>query len=212
MNVFYDDFHVLHDVSLDVDDGQLIGIVGANGHGKSTLLKAICGLVPPRTGTITYRGERIDHLAAPDLVARGIVHVAEQRHLFSDMTVRENLMLGAYLPRGRGALARNLERVYSLYPRLAERDRQVAKTLSGGEAQMLALGRGLMSEAAFMAIDEPSLGLAPGLTMQMLDTIKTINAQGITILLVEQSLSLIEGRVDQLHEIEEGHVRRAAGS
>ena len=121
MNVFYDDFHVLHDVSLDVDDGQLIGIVGANGHGKSTLLKAICGLVPPRTGTITYRGERIDHLAAPDLVARGIVHVAEQRHLFSDMTVRENLMLGAYLPRGRGALARNLERGYSLYPRLAER-------------------------------------------------------------------------------------------
>ena len=212
MNVFYDDFHVLHDVSLDVADGQLIGIVGANGHGKSTLLKAICGLVPPRTGTITYRGERIDHLAAPDLVARGIVHVAEQRHLFSDMTVRENLMLGAYLPRGRGALARNLERVYSLYPRLAERDRQVAKTLSGGEAQMLALGRGLMSEATFMAIDEPSLGLAPGLTMQMLDTIKTINAQGITILLVEQSLSLIEGRVDQLHEIEEGHVRRAAGS
>jgi branched-chain amino acid transport system ATP-binding protein len=212
MNVFYDDFHVLHDVSLDVEDGQLIGIVGANGHGKSTLLKAICGLVPPRTGTITYRGERIDHLSAPDLVARGIVHVAEQRHLFSDMTVRENLMLGAYLPRGRCALARNLEGVYSLYPRLAERDRQVAKTLSGGEAQMLALGRGLMSEATFMAIDEPSLGLAPGLTMQMLDTIKTINAQGVTILLVEQSLSLIEGRVDQLHEIEEGHVRGAAGS
>lgn len=209
LNVFYGDFHVLHDVSLQVERGWLVGIVGANGHGKSTLLKTICGLVAPRSGTITYRGERIDGLAAYELVGRGIVHVAEVRHLFPDMTVRENLTLGAYLPRGRRAMARNLDRVYALYPRLRERDRQIAGTLSGGEKQMLALARGLMAEAEFMAIDEPSLGLAPGLTAQMLDTIQSINAQGVTVLLVEQSLSLIADRVDQLYEIEEGRVGAA---
>jgi branched-chain amino acid transport system ATP-binding protein len=209
LNVFYGDFHVLHDVSLRVEPGWLVGIVGANGHGKSTLLKTICGLVAPRSGTITYRGERIDGLAAHQLVARGIVHVAEVRHLFPDMTVRENLTLGAYLPRGRRAMARNLDRVYALYPRLRERDRQIAGTLSGGEKQMLALARGLMAEAEFIAIDEPSLGLAPGLTAQMLDTIQSINAQGVTVLLVEQSLSLIADRVDQLYEIEEGRVGAA---
>lgn len=209
LDVFYGDFHVLHGVSLQVEAGRLVGIVGANGHGKSTLLKTICGLVPPRSGTITYRGERIDGLAAHQLVARGIVHVAEGRHLFPDMTVRENLTLGAYLPRGRRAMARNLDRVYALYPRLRERDRQIVGTLSGGEAQMLALARGLMTEAEFMAIDEPSLGLAPGLTGQMLDTIQSINAQGVTVLLVEQSLSLISDRVDRLYEIEEGRVGAA---
>jgi branched-chain amino acid transport system ATP-binding protein len=206
LEVFYGDFHVLHGVSLTVGDGRLVGVVGANGHGKSTLLKAISGLVPARSGTITFDGERIERLRAPDLVARGIVHVAEVRHLFPQMTVRENLMLGAYLPRGRRVAQRNLDRVYSLYPRLRERDRQFAGTLSGGEAQMLALGRGLMSEATFMAIDEPSLGLAPGLTATMLDTIQEINRQGTTVLLVEQNLSLIADRVDEIHEIEEGRI------
>jgi branched-chain amino acid transport system ATP-binding protein len=206
LEVFYGDFHVLHGVSLTVGDGRLVGVVGANGHGKSTLLKAISGLVPARSGTITFDGERIERLRAPDLVARGIVHVAEVRHLFPQMTVRENLMLGAYLPRGRRVAQRNLDRVYSLYPRLRERDRQFAGTLSGGEAQMLALGRGLMSDARFMAIDEPSLGLAPGLTATMLDTIQEINRQGTTVLLVEQNLSLIADRVDEIHEIEEGRI------
>ncbi|WP_181703301.1 ABC transporter ATP-binding protein [Chthonobacter albigriseus] len=210
LHVFYGDFHVLHGVSLTVEEGQLAGVIGANGHGKSTLLKAICGLVPVRAGSMTYRGERINGLSAPDLVARGIVYVAEVRHLFAQMTVRENLMLGAYLPRARKAAARNLDQVYSLYPRLKERERQLAGTLSGGEAQMLALGRGLMSEAAFMAIDEPSLGLAPGLTATMLDTIQAINARGITILLVEQSLALIADRVHAVHEIEEGRIAALA--
>lgn len=209
LEVFYGDFHVLHGVSLRVETGRITGIVGANGHGKSTLLKTICGLVPARSGTILFEGERIDRLRAPDLVARGLVHVAEVRHLFPQMTVRENLMLGAYLPRGRAAARRNLERVYGLYPRLRERDRQRAGTLSGGEAQMLALGRGLMSEAVFLAIDEPSLGLAPGLTETMLDTIQAINAQGTTVLLVEQSLSLIADRVHVVHEIEEGRIAGA---
>lgn len=206
LNVFYGDFHALHDVSLSVPSGSLTGVVGANGHGKSTLLKAICGLLPPKSGLITQDGERIDGLSAPDLVARGIVHVAEVRHLFPDMTVRENLMLGAYQKRSGARVRAALERVFDLYPRLAERQTQAAGTLSGGEAQMLALGRGMMSEARFMAIDEPSLGLAPVLTETMLDTIQKINAQGTTILLVEQSLSLIADRVSRTYEIEEGKI------
>ena len=206
LNVFYGDFHALHDVSLTVPSGSLTGIVGANGHGKSTLLKAICGLLRPKSGQITQDGERIDGLSAPDLVARGIVHVAEVRHLFPDMTVRENLMLGAYQQRSRSRIKAALERVFDLYPRLAERQTQIARTLSGGEAQMLALGRGMMSEARFMAIDEPSLGLAPVLTETMLDTIQKINAQGTTILLVEQSLSIIAERVSPIYEIEEGKI------
>lgn len=210
LNVFYGDFHALHDVSLHVPEGSMTGIVGANGHGKSTLLKAICGLLRPRSGTITWRGERIDGLDAPDLVARGIVHVAEARHLFVDMTVRENLMLGAYATRDRAAVRTRLDRVFALYPRLAERQGQVAGTLSGGEAQMLALGRGMMAGAELMAIDEPSLGLAPALTELMLDTIAAINAAGTTILLVEQSLPLIAGRVSPVYEIEEGKVRPAS--
>jgi branched-chain amino acid transport system ATP-binding protein len=206
LHVFYGDFHVLHGVSLTVPEGALAGVVGANGHGKSTLLKAICGLVPCRSGEIRWRGERIDGRAAPDLVAQGIAHVAEARHLFTDMTVEENLMLGAYLPRGRARLRDNLARVYALYPRLAERQSQVAGTLSGGEAQMLALGRGLMSGADFLAVDEPSLGLSPALTDEMLDTLAAINAQGVTVLLVEQSLTLISDRVAPLYEITEGTI------
>lgn len=209
LNVFYGDFHALHDVSLTIPDGAMTGIVGANGHGKSTLLKAICGLLRPRSGTITWNGDRIDGLDAPTLVTRGLVHVAEARHLFPDMTVRENLMLGAYAVRDRGAIRARLDQVFALYPRLAERQSQTAGTLSGGEAQMLALGRGMMSGATVMAIDEPSLGLAPALTEMMLDTIQAINAAGTTILLVEQSLSLIADRVSLIYEIEEGQVRPA---
>ncbi|KPQ06098.1 MAG: branched-chain amino acid transport system ATP-binding protein [Rhodobacteraceae bacterium HLUCCA12] len=204
LHVFYDDFHVLHGVSLDVGEGELVGIVGANGHGKSTLLKAICGLTPVRSGTVRYRRERIDNIAAPDLVARGLVYVPEVRNLFNDMTVRENLLLGAYLQRDPNRTREILEQVFDLYPRLKERANQQAGTLSGGEAQMLALGRGMMSDARFMAIDEPSLGLAPALTESMLDTIAQINRSGVTVLIVEQSLSLIRDHVHRLYEIEEG--------
>lgn len=210
LQVFYDDFHVLHDISLTVPEGALGGVAGANGHGKSTLLKAICGLVAPRAGEIRWRGDRIDGHSAPDLVARGIAHVAEHRHLFMDMTVEENLLLGAYLPRGRTRLKESLERVFALYPRLSERSRQIAGTLSGGEAQMLALGRGLMSGAELLAIDEPSLGLSPALTEGMLETIAAINKLGVTVLLVEQSLPLIADLVDPLFEIVEGRIAAAA--
>lgn len=207
LEVFYGDFHVLHKASLEVEKGQIVGVVGANGHGKSTLLKVICGLIAPRSGQILFEGERIDGAAAPDLVSRGIVYIPEVRNLFNDMTVKENLLLGAYLQRDRARIGQRLEAVYALYPRLKQRERQLAGTLSGGEAQMLALGRGLMSDARFMAIDEPSLGLAPALTETMLENIGQINEGGVTILLVEQSLTLIRDRVSRIYEIEEGKIQ-----
>lgn len=206
LNVFYGDFHVLHGVSLEVGDGQLVGVIGANGHGKSTLLKAICGLIPVHSGEIVFDGTRIEAMSAPELVGRGLVYVPEVRNLFNDMTVKENLLLGAYLQTDRARIRERLDAVYALYPRLKERERQSAGTLSGGEAQMLALGRGLMSNARFMAIDEPSLGLAPSLTETMLENIGQINETGVTVLLVEQSLALIRDRVGRIYEIEEGKI------
>jgi branched-chain amino acid transport system ATP-binding protein len=216
LNVFYGDAHVLHGVSLQVRADEAVGIVGANGHGKSTLLKAICGLIPIRSGDVFFAGDRINGLSAPDLVARGLVYVAEERYLFLDMTVRENLALGAYLPAARKKRTENLEMVFALYPRLRERQHQLAKTLSGGEAQMLALGRGLMSAAKFMTIDEPSLGLAPNLVENMFQTIRRINEAGITLLLVEQNLSQMDGFISRVYQLEEGrlvgeHGRRAGG-
>ena len=204
IDVFYDDFHILHGVSLDVAKGELVGVVGANGHGKSTLLKAVCGLVPVTAGDIVYADESIRGRGVPGLVARGLVYVAEDRRLFPDMSVRENLLLGAFLDRGRRKEQASLKRVFDLYPRLAERQEQLARTLSGGEAQMLALGRGLMSAPAMLAIDEPSLGLAPKLVDTMLETIAELKRDGTTILLVEQSLGLIEGIIDRVYRLEEG--------
>ncbi len=207
IDVFYGDFHVLHGVSLEVAKGEIVAVVGANGHGKSTLLKAITGLVPVARGDIAFKGQSIRGRRASALVGDGIAYVAEDRRLFPDMTVRENLMLGAYPPRARATRDESLKLVLGLYPRLAERQSQLARTLSGGEAQMLALGRGLMSAPDFLAIDEPSLGLAPNLVESMLDTITSLNKQGLTILLVEQSLALIEGLVSRVYTLEEGVLR-----
>lgn len=206
INVFYDDFHVLHDVSLEVREGEIVGVVSPNGHGKSTLLKAICGLIPIVSGQVFFRDKRVNGMRAPDLVNRGIVYVAEDRRLFPDMTVKENLLLGAFFSRGRQKKDQNMKGVYKLYPILHERQNQVARTLSGGEAQMLALGRGLMSAPDFLAIDEPSLGLAPNLVQSVLETIKRLNDQGLTILIVEQSLSLIEGVIKRIYRLEEGKI------
>lgn len=204
IDVFYDDLHILHGVSFDVAQGELVGVVGANGHGKSTLLKAVCGLAPVAAGDIIYAGESIRGRSVSELVARGLVYVAEDRRLFPDMTVKENLLLGAFLDRGRSREQDSLKHVFDLYPRLAERQGQLARTLSGGEAQMLALGRGLMSAPALLAIDEPSLGLAPKLVDTMLETIAELKRGGTTILLVEQGLGLIDGIVDRVYRLEEG--------
>ncbi len=206
LNVFYGDFHVLHGVSLRIKAGEVVGVVGANGHGKSTLLKAICGLIPIRSGEVYFNGTRVNGLEVSDVVSKGLVYVAEERHLFLDMTVKENLMLGAYLPAARSKRAENLEMVYTLYPRLKDRQHQLAGTLSGGEAQMLALGRGLMSVAKLMTIDEPTLGLAPNLVQALFETIKSISQAGITLLLVEQNLSQLGGCLGRVYHLEEGRI------
>ena len=212
IDVFYGDFHVLHGVSLEVGKGELVAVVGANGHGKSTLLKAVCGLVPISQGEIVYAGENTRGSTAPRLVARGLVYVAEDRRLFPDMTVKENLMLGAFLERGRKRQDETLAHVYELYPRLREREGQLARTLSGGESQMLALGRGLMSAPDLIAIDEPSLGLAPNLVENMLHTVRRLKEDGMTVLLVEQSLALIEGVVDRIYLLEEGVITESTST
>lgn len=210
VDVYYDDFHVIHGASLQVAQGEFVGIAGANGHGKSTLLKAICGLTGYKSGTIEFCGVSTATKSTAVLVAEGLVYVPEERHLFQDMTVHENLRLGAFLESNGRDVSNNFEKVYTLYPRLKEREHQLAGTLSGGEAQMLALGRGLMSSAKLLAIDEPSLGLAPRLANEMLDTLVEINKGGVTILLVEQSLELIQRMVSRVYRIEEGKVMLSA--
>ena len=204
LNVFYDEFHVLQDVSMRVAEDEAVALIGANGHGKSTLMKAISGLIPIRSGDVTFQGKRLNGLAVSEIVKQGLVYVAEDRRLFPDMTVRENLDLGAYLPHARKRKGENLNLVFELYPQLKERQGQVARTLSGGEAQMLALARGLMSAAKFMAIDEPSFGLAPNLVQNMLRTIARINKEGITVLLVEENIAQLETFIDRVYFLEEG--------
>jgi len=207
LDVRYGDFHVIHDASFSLEKGKVVGLVGPNGHGKSTLLKSICGLIPTAGGSVRFKDEDITAASARSRVSGGLVYVAEDRRLFPDMTVRENLHLGAYLVKSAAERARNLDLVYSLYPRLHERQNQLARTLSGGEAQMVALGRGMMSGADCMAIDEPSLGLSPKLVETMMTTLVDLNKAGISLLLVEQNISLVSNVVDVLFHLQEGTVR-----
>jgi branched-chain amino acid transport system ATP-binding protein len=203
----YGDFKVIQGISLDVKKGQAVGIVGPNGHGKSTFLKTVCGLLRPDRGKVVFNGEDVTGLGAATIAGRGLVYVAEDRRLFNDMSVYENLMLGAYLPRAQKLRNRNLDFVHALFPRLAERRNQRAGTLSGGEAQMLAMARGLMSAPDCLALDEPSLGLSPKLTATLMNAVVEINRTGITVLLVEQSLDLIRPHLSQVWQIEEGALR-----
>ena len=206
LNAFYQDFHVLKNVSLTVEKGQVVVMLGPNGHGKSTVLKSICGLVEKISGVIEYDGETITGLGSEKLVNLGITYIAENRELFPQMTVLENLKLGAY---SRSALAfekENLEKVFDLFPRLRDRRSQAAATMSGGEARMLAIARGLMSNARFLAIDEPSLGLQPNLRDEVARIIREINTQGITLLVVEQNIPQITTLADKLYVLEEGRI------
>ena len=189
VNAFYGKFHALKDISFRVGEGEVAVFLGANGHGKSTLLKTICGLIPASTGHIRFHGATISHLPMHKIVEAGVVYIPEEKHLFPDLTVRENLLLGAYNKRARREREKSYQFVYGLFPRLEERQHQVASTLSGGERQMLAIGRGLMSHAKLMAIDEPSVGLAPIVKVEVFHKIKEINQQqGLTIMLVEQEV------------------------
>lgn len=189
LHVYYGQVHALKGISFTVRPGEIVTLLGANGAGKSTTLRAISGLIRPRQGDIRWQGRSLRNVSAHAIVARGISHAPEGRKVFSTLTVEENLNLGAYTRRGdREGVARSKERVFALFPRLAERRRQLAGTLSGGEQQMLAIGRALMSSPRLLLLDEPSLGLAPLLVRAIFQTIREINEQGVTILLVEQNV------------------------
>ncbi|MGB5985434.1 MAG: ABC transporter ATP-binding protein [Desulfobacterales bacterium] len=206
LNAYYDEFHVLKDVSIEVQSGQVVVMLGPNGHGKSTLLKSICGLVDKVTGQILYQGNEIINLAPQTRVNQGLTYIAEARELFPDMTVLENLKLGAYSKNARPHEARNLERVFALFPRLAERRKQVAATMSGGEARMLAIARGLMSNAELLCVDEPSLGLQPNLRLEVFSIMDRISKAGKTLLIVEQNIPQITEMADWIYVMEEGRI------
>jgi branched-chain amino acid transport system ATP-binding protein len=203
---FYGEYQAIHDVSLGVADGSLVSIFGPNGHGKSTLLKTICGLMKPARGVIRFNGKEIQGMPSHKLVEMGVVLISEERHLFPEMTVMENLRLGAYVKSARKKEAENLEIVFSMFPKLKILAKKHALTLSGGEARMLAIGRGLMSNARFLAIDEPSFGLAPILRSEVFEQIVALKDKGMSILLVEQTTGDIAERSDYIYLLEDGHI------
>jgi len=188
LNVFYGDMQALWDVNFEVSEGELVTLVGANGAGKTTSLNAISGILQNKTGTIHFKDAPIHQLPPHEIASLGIIQVPEGRKLWPNMTVLENLELGAFLKQNRSMKNENLQRVYSLFPRLKERENQLAGTLSGGEQQMLAIGRALMPQPSILMLDEPSLGLAPILVKDLFQVIRQINEQGVTVLLVEQNL------------------------
>jgi branched-chain amino acid transport system ATP-binding protein len=205
LHVSYGDFEAVHGVSLEVEEGEIAVIVGANGAGKSTTLRALSGLTPPRSGSIFYGGERVDGLSPKALVQRGIALVLESRQLFPEMTVEENLLVGAQARAGAKARA-NLDAMYQRLPRLSERRTQLAGTLSGGEQQMAAIARALMSEPRLLLLDEPSLGLAPVIVQQIFDWIRDIHKGGTTILLVEQNVAASLQLARHAYVLAEGRV------
>jgi len=224
LSVAYGDVRVVHGVGLRVGEGEIVSLVGANGAGKTTTLRAISGLMPALEGQVLFEGRSLAGLGPSHIVELGVAHVPEGRQLFTNMTVEENLEMGAYLPRARAALDAGVRRVTALFPRLGERRQQVAGTLSGGEQQMLAIGRALMSRPRLLILDEPSLGLAPLLVKAIFEAVQRINAEGTTVLLVEQNLAqslrlshrgyvletgriVLEGAAEAL--LENPHTRRA---
>jgi branched-chain amino acid transport system ATP-binding protein len=187
IHTFYGNIQALKGVSVEVDEGECVTLIGSNGAGKSTTLRSISGLTPPRQGSIRFDGREITETPPQEIVSMGVSHAPEGRHVFPRMSVYENLMLGAYMRKDSDGIQSDLERVYSLFPRLKERERQKGGTMSGGEQQMLAIGRALMAQPRLLLLDEPSMGIAPILVERIYETIAEINRQGTTILLVEQN-------------------------
>jgi branched-chain amino acid transport system ATP-binding protein len=203
----YGAFTALWDVSLRVAIGEAVAVVGPNGAGKTTLLRAISGLIAPRTGRIVFEGAELAGRPAYDIVAHGIAHVPEGRRLFPQLTVAENLKMGAFLPSARSHFGESLERVYALFPVLAERQSQRAGSLSGGEQQMLAVGRALMSRPKLILFDEPSMGLAPVMVLRLFDLIRRVREEGYTILVVEQNVRQVLKLVDRAYLLEVGRIK-----
>ncbi len=205
LNVYYGTIHALKGISFDVNEGEIVTLIGANGAGKSTTLNTICGLLHSRTGSITFEGRSIMHRSAHMIVSDGIAHCPEGRHVFAKMTVEDNLEMGGFT-RPRSEIADSIAAVYKSFPRLEERRTQLAGTLSGGEQQMLAMGRAMMSKPRLLMLDEPSMGLAPILVEQIFDMIKELHKQGTTILLVEQNAQMALSVADRGYVLETGRI------
>jgi branched-chain amino acid transport system ATP-binding protein len=206
IHTFYGNIEALKGISIDVEEGECVTLIGSNGAGKSTTLRSISGLTPPRTGSIKLGGDEISLLPPQEIVRLGICQSPEGRRCFSRMSVRENLELGAFLRRDSGGIEKDLTRVFELFPRLKERETQKAGTMSGGEQQMLAIGRALMGEPRLLLLDEPSMGIAPILVERIYETIAEINQQGTTILLVEQNANFALEVSKRGYVLETGHV------
>jgi branched-chain amino acid transport system ATP-binding protein len=207
VNSFYGNIHILHDLNLRVEQGEIITLIGANGAGKSTTLMSICGIVPPRTGEILFKGQAIERLAPNKIVSLGISQVPEGRHIFPGLTVAENLELGAFLRQDKKQIRQDLDQCYALFPILAERRQQPGGNLSGGEQQMLAICRALMARPQLLLLDEPSMGLAPLITKQIFAIIRKINQEnGTTILLVEQNANLALKTAARGYVLENGKI------
>jgi len=206
VNVYYGAIHALKGISLEVNQGEIVTLIGSNGAGKSTSLKTISGLLRPKSGKITFQGENLAIVAPQAIVAKGISQVPEGRRVFANMTVTENLELGAYLRKDKAGIKQAMQHVYELFPRLLERNTQISGTLSGGEQQMLAMGRALMSQPQLLLLDEPSMGLAPILVKQIFSIIKEINASGTTILLVEQNAHMALSIANRAYVLETGKI------
>ncbi|MBQ9764238.1 MAG: ABC transporter ATP-binding protein [Phascolarctobacterium sp.] len=206
INVYYGAIHAIKGISLDVPDGEIVALIGSNGAGKSTTLRTISGLMRPKTGRIMYDGEDITGVPAHKIVGKGLCQVPEGRHVFANMTVMENLELGAYLRNDKEGIAKDMEAVFEKFPRLLERKDQISGTLSGGEQQMLAMARALMSRPKLLLLDEPSMGLAPLLVKEIFNIIKEINASGTTVLLVEQNANMALSIADKAYVLETGRI------
>ena len=206
LNVFYGGIHALHNLSIEVEQGEIVTLIGANGAGKSTTLNAISGLVRPNSGYISFQGQNIEQMSVHNIVKLGIAQVPEGRRVFPELTVQDNLELGAYLRREKSAINHDIKRVFELFPRLQERRFQLAGTLSGGEQQMLAIGRGLMTAPQLMLLDEPSMGLAPLLVREIFRIVQEINRTGTTILLVEQNARMALSIAHRAYVLETGRV------
>ena len=206
LHVYYGAIHALKGISLTVQDGELVSMIGANGAGKTTTLHAISGLLPAASGSVLLDGKDLQKVPANTIIRLGMSHVPEGRHVFASMTVEENLRMGAYILRDSKKIAENLERVYGHFPRLKERRRQLAGTLSGGEQQMLATGRALMTDPRIVLMDEPSMGLSPLLVKEIFSIIQQLHESGITILLVEQNAKMALAVSDRAYVLETGTI------
>ena len=207
VDCFYGKLHVLRKTSLSVKQNEVVALFGPNGHGKSTLLKAIAGLHPPKSGSIRFQEQEIVGVPSDKIVTMGVALIPEDRHLFPEMTVKENLILGAYNRPARKKISQNMEMVFSLFPRLSERQTQLASTLSGGEARMVAIGRGLMSGASMLLIDEPSIGLSPIMKQAVFDAVKEVKRKSdLSILIVEQEVDYPLEVADRVYLLRKGRI------